>query len=96
MDEMGLSDEFKEALLAHLAGRKRRATDYLVWHENELALSIFSKCRTQWNFAPSGRILGLDYAAVIPLVQMIAKKNADAVFEDIQLIESGALKSLGK
>ena len=63
---------------------------YLVLEENWDAVRTFCACATQWRLAPSGRRIGLDYAAA----QAAASgQGADwrEVFPQLVMMEAEAL-----
>ena len=74
-----------------------KAGDFEVFKENWPSLVAFTRCSTQWNqvVSPSGAVYtGLNYAGVLPMLQLIHSDNTEKIFSDIQLIERGALKAL--
>lgn len=55
---------------------------------------MFVACSTQWRIAVgiSGAApTGLDYAAVVAVMQALGVKKTKRVFRQVQLIEAGAL-----
>lgn len=68
-----------------------------VWPENREATSAFLALRTQWR-AGVGGYTGLDYAAIpitLDLLGIPAEKHK-AVFGDLRILESGALREMYK
>lgn len=68
-----------------------------VWPENKEATLAFLALSTQWRVGASGRT-GLDYQA-IPITLDLLDIPADrqkAIFQDIRMLEAGALKEMHK
>lgn len=61
--------------------------------DNQTPVEVFLAVATQWNYTMAG-VTGLRYEALVPVVQLYARKPAKqrALFEDVRLIERGALK----
>jgi len=70
--------------------------DYVVWDENWQALEVFAILATQWRTLPMGGVSGLDYAAVWAVLQMRATAEPGAMFDDLRLLERGALAGFRK
>ena len=69
--------------------------EFPVLPENWDAVLAFLRCATQWRYAGmTGVRTGLDYTAVDVVVRRSGLANPDAVFGQIQTIESGALEAL--
>jgi len=70
-------------------------SDFELWPENKEAFDIFAACQTQWRVIPMSGLQGLDYHAVESVIRMnnLTEKNPQ-LFNNIRLIESGALKEL--
>lgn len=69
----------------------------VVWPENRQAVQVFLAMRTQWRIGMNGPT-GLDYS-VLPEIWRRTKvppQDRDRVFEEIQLIEGGALAEIHK
>ena len=66
-----------------------------VWEENWPAVEMFLRCQTQWRTTMSG-VCGLDYTAVQWLFRLYEVKDPPAVLEDLQIMESAAMKILNK
>ena len=66
---------------------------YGVWKDCWPAVEIFLRCQTQWRASMSG-VIGLDYVAVATCLNLYGIENQRQVFEDLQVIESTALKIL--
>lgn len=66
-----------------------------VWEENWPAVEMFLRCQTQWRTTMSG-VCGLDYTAVQWLFKLYEVKDQPAVLEDLQIMESVAMKILNK
>lgn len=78
-------------LLAHL-----KTKEHTVWHDNWPALELFAACATQWRAGPAGGVTGLDYTAVRSVMQMSAVLDQHQMFDDIRLLELGALTAFRK
>ena len=66
-----------------------------VWEENWPAVEMFLRCQTQWRTTMSG-VCGLDYTAVQWLFKLYEVKDQPAVLEDLQIMESAAMKILNQ
>ena len=68
-----------------------------MWPDNHAAFILFNNLSTQWRIGMGGPT-GLDYAAVYPLLDRIAKDPAEwqDLFEDIQVMEGAALKQMSE
>jgi len=62
------------------------------WPEHQAALSVFYKLTTQWRTGFAGAT-GLDYGALPTVFRLAGVPRADwsALFEDIRVMERGAL-----
>lgn len=71
---------------------------FWVLEENWEALQLFLSCVTQWRYAPMGGVTGLDYAAVLAVMEMhqIARKNRKQRLSQLQWIERGALSVMNE
>jgi hypothetical protein len=68
-----------------------------VWPDNADAVNLFISMATQWR--PSfGGVIGLDYAALPPLFDLlqIPKRDRPAVFDDLRVMEDAALETIRK
>mgnify|MGYP003127766226 FL=1 len=74
---------------------KGKEQHFEVWEENWPAVEMFLRCQTQWRTTMSG-VCGLDYAAVQWLFTLYKVKDPPAVLEDLQIMESTAVKILNK
>lgn len=85
-------DEIERLLL------QERKKDFSVWADNWPALQVFIACQTQWRVivgATQCIYQGLDYSSLESVLRIQAprKKRAD-LFEDVRLLEQGALAKL--
>ncbi|MDX1755888.1 MAG: DUF1799 domain-containing protein [Marinobacter sp.] len=72
-----------------------QSTDYPVLPENWEALNLFLECTTQWRRAGLEAVItGLDYGALETVMRMKGAKNRKRLFEQVRLIEGGALQAL--
>lgn len=69
-----------------------------IFPDNWPIVQAFCTLSTQWRFAPSGRMIGLDYAAVRPTLALMRVPRADwpEVFEGLRVMEDAALAELDK
>lgn len=74
--------------------RQQAPADHVVWHECWPALEAFSACATQWRYFPMGGVQGLDYGSVHAVIQMRGVLDAGELFDDVRLIEMGALAAM--
>lgn len=64
--------------------------------DNLPAFEIFCACGSQWRHSMNG-VTGLDYTAVIAVINLkVKKKQRERVFDDIQLLETGALQQINR
>ena len=68
--------------------------NFEVWPENWDALQMFLKLRAQWRVSPMGQLIGLDYTAVLAVINFEKSTDKHQLFDDIQTIENGALLGL--
>ncbi|QTW17805.1 DUF1799 domain-containing protein [Comamonas kerstersii] len=69
-----------------------------VWPEHARAWAFFvESCSTQWRIGMAGPT-GLDYTAVLQVIQFDEpdKEQAKELFEQIRLIERGALQAMAE
>lgn len=68
------------------------------WPENYPALTLFRKVMTQWRVAGMGGYVGLDYAALYPVMDHMGLKGEAWIemLSDIRAIEDGAKDRLNK
>lgn len=91
MDAFGLSQEIRDKIAAKTS---TGPADFILLEENWPAFETFLRCQTQWRYTMTG-ITGLDYTAVISVITLTCKnKDRKQLFEDVRLIEQGALKSI--
>lgn len=66
-----------------------------VWPDNRQAAIVFLTMKTQWRSGFSG-YTGLDYCALREVWTRlkVPKKDRDAVFADLRVIEAGALNEM--
>jgi hypothetical protein len=95
LDAFGAPPEIKSKALARLAGENQKST-FVLWEENEPAYRAFQNLRTQLRTSGMGQVTGLDYTAVISYLEFTEIADKHALFEELQLIESGVLKSVNE
>lgn len=68
-----------------------------VWQENWQAVVFFSRLSTQWRSGMAGPT-GLDYTAVLALLRTLRlpRAEADALFDDVQVMEGEALREMAR
>ncbi|WP_336606095.1 DUF1799 domain-containing protein [Chromohalobacter sp. TMW 2.2271] len=79
--------------------RYARANDTELWPEHREAFETFCACATQWRvIAGMGGAIhqGIDYTALESVMRMRGIEDQAASFEQIRLIESGALGVINK
>lgn len=69
----------------------------LVWDINWSAFNLFLALATQWRVGMGGAT-GLDYAVIPAVAKMlgIKKKELNAMFHDLQVMENEALVTMGE
>ena len=71
--------------------------DIILWPDNVEPLTIFNLVQTQWNVAPMGGVIGLNYQSVLSVIALYFKKKIRRViFEDVLKIEQGYLSAVNK
>lgn len=63
--------------------------------DNLPAFEIFCACGSQWRHSMNG-VTGLDYTAVIAVINLKVKKHRARIFDDVRLLETGALKEISR
>lgn len=63
-----------------------------MWQENVPAVELFLLCDTQWRYAPSGLVLGLDYPAVELVARMFGVELSADLFGRLQVLERELIK----
>lgn len=85
---------------AHKIRAARRQTPDVLWvlPENWEACVLWRRIGHQLRYAPTGRVIGLDYTQLVAAVtlQTIPEAQRAALFDQIQLIERGALSELNR
>ena len=78
-------------------GIPESAWSHEIWECNRLAWEVFCKVSTQWRTGVGG-VIGLDYCAIYPIIDRMAKDNDEwnALFDDVREIESGALRAMSE
>lgn len=75
-------------------------SDFEVWPENWPALLIFVSVKTQWRIIAGmggASFQGIDYPALIEVIKLkVEKDQRSQMFDDVQLIELGALSELNR
>lgn len=87
-----------DAALAAFGLVREGESDTGVWPEHEQAVSVFAALLTQWRMAPMGGVVGLDYAAIPPALELMAIERADwpGLFEQLRVMENEAVKVMNE
>jgi len=93
LDMMGADDEDKALILDYISGVTEEDFFPLL-PENVDAFAIFARCSTQWRLSPNGFAMGIDYTSLQSVISMTVKDPSSELFEEIQLIEKGALSQM--
>lgn len=74
------------------------SSDVAVWPEHEKAVSVFAALLTQWRVGPGGGVIGLDYAAIPPVLSMMAvpRRVWPDVFEMVRVMEGEAVNVINE
>ena len=72
--------------------KAQKVEQFEVWEENWDAVSVFSRCQTQWRVSMSG-LVGLDYTVVAWMLKLFEVEDHRLVLEQIQVIEAIVLKT---
>lgn len=72
--------------------------DHIVWPELQPVVGLFSRCQTQWQIAPMGGVIGLNYAGVAQVMSMYGIGEADRAqyWADLQTMEYAAVAEINK
>jgi hypothetical protein len=65
-----------------------------IWPEHVQAVEVFAALLTQWRMGPMGGVVGLDYSAIPPTLELmgVAPDNRRELFEQIRVMENEAVK----
>ena len=74
--------------------RQQAPADCVVHADCWPALEVFAACATQWRLKPMGGVQGLEYTSVQAVIQMRGVLDAGELFDDVRLIEMGALAAM--
>lgn len=72
---------------------------FQVHPDNWKAFKVFEACRTQWRISTGvGSVIyqGLDYAAVVAVINAMGIKKSSLVFNQVRTIEYGALSVINE
>ncbi|WP_294615407.1 DUF1799 domain-containing protein [uncultured Gilliamella sp.] len=90
------SEPSKEELAAFGLTELDYEDEYIeIWQDNLDSFRLFSAMSTQWR-ATVGGITGLDYNCLPWVMKMQHIKESDNIFNDIQIMESEALRIIYK
>jgi hypothetical protein len=68
-----------------------------VWDDNWRAVKFYLSIRTQWNIAPNGGYIGLNYIAVESTMNIMrVRTKRKCLLKDLQTIEHAMLSILNK
>ncbi len=61
-------------------------------------MQVFCVLSTQWRLAPSGHMIGLDYAAILPALRLleIERREWPDIFAGLRVMEHEALTDINK
>lgn len=65
------------------------------WLDTAGAVNLFCRLGTQWRVGGMGELVGLDYAAVYPLLDRLQLEPVawEALLDDVQMLEAEALET---
>ncbi|ODC03237.1 hypothetical protein BFW38_06460 [Terasakiispira papahanaumokuakeensis] len=85
---------------AHKIRAARRQAPDVLWVLPECweACALWRRVGHQLRYAPTGRVIGLDYTQLVAVTELQAIPEAQraALFDQIQLIERGALAEINR
>ncbi len=81
---------------AEIAAERRLALDCPVYAENVPALEAFLAVATQWRLAPSGALVGLDYAAAKVALTALGIRLDRGLMEGLQVMERAAADAVSR
>lgn len=69
-----------------------------IWPEHEQAVNVFAALLTQWRMAPQGGVVGLDYAAIPPTLELLGVEREawPGLFEQLRVMENEAVKVMNE
>lgn len=67
-----------------------------MWPQHIEPVRVFAALLTQWRMTPSGKLLGLDYAAIPPVLQLLGVRRSkwSALFDQLRIMEAAAVKEI--
>lgn len=98
MYERGPTDAELEAVGMTRDDIESAQGDTVVWQEHRVVTEVFSALNTQWRTSMTGAATGLDYAAVLPVLDLMGIPQADRLplFNDLRVMESEALVAMNE
>jgi hypothetical protein len=69
-----------------------------IWPEHVQAVEVFAALLTQWRMGPMGGVVGLDYSAIPPTLDLleVAREDRRELFEMLRVMENEAVKVLNE
>jgi hypothetical protein len=94
----GGADDTDAALAAMGLKREGAADEPGVWPEHVQAVEVFAALLTQWRMGPMGGVVGLDYSAIPPTLELmgVAPDNRRELFEQLRVMENEAVKVINE
>jgi hypothetical protein len=94
----GGQDDTEDALAAFGLKLEGEQVEPGIWPEHAQAVEVFASLLTQWRIGPMGGVVGLDYGAIPPVLEMlgIKRKKWPLLFEQLRVMENEAVKTLNK
>lgn len=91
-------DETDQALAAFGLVREGQIPEVGVWPEHEQAVNVFATLLTQWRMGPMGGVVGLDYAAIPPTLELLGIERSawPVLFGQVRVMENEAVKVLNE
>lgn len=67
-----------------------------IWPDNWATVQAWASLSTQWRLGPSGQLVGLDYAAIMPVLELIGIERAEwsMVFGGLRQMEHEVLSEV--
>jgi hypothetical protein len=69
-----------------------------IWPEHVQAVEVFAALLTQWRMGPMGGVVGLDYSAIPPTLELMGVETTGRreLFEQLRIMEREAVKTINE
>lgn len=91
---MPFTPELLEAVRKMDAQDAERREEIELWPDMAPGVLTFMAMTTQWQRAPFGELLGLNYTAIRPTAELLCLALDERAFHDIRVMEDEALRAI--